>query len=235
MADGFVSAIVLAGGTGSRMNSQIKKQMITIEGHSVLWHAVSAFESVTSVKEIIVVAHRDDEELVKNEISSINKPIKVVLGGKTRAESARNGFAAVSKLSRFVAIHDSARCLITPAQIESVIDVAIEYGAASAVSLVSDTVKQVDERGRIKATIPRENLRRATTPQIFQRDLYQLALHNSDVDDSSITDDNLLVERIGIDVYTVDIGSDNIKITTPEDLDIATAILRKRRALNDGL
>ena len=233
MIDGFVSAIILAGGTGSRMNSQIKKQMITIEGHSVLWYAVSAFSKVSSVGEIIVVTHRDDEEIVKKELLSINKPIKVVFGGKTRAESARNGFNASSRLARFVAIHDCARCLVTPSQIESVVDVALKHGAASAVTLVSDTVKQVDECGRIKATIPRESLRRATTPQIFQRDLYQLALNNSDDNDAGITDDNVLLERIGVDVYTVDIGPENIKITTPEDLDIATVILRKRRCCNN--
>ena len=94
-------------------------------------------------------------------------------------------------------------------------------------------IRKVDELGRIKATISRESLRRATTPQIFQRDLYQLALNNSDVEDTTITDDNILLERIGVDVYTVDIGCDNIKITTPEDLDIAAAIIRKRRCCND--
>ena len=234
MIDGFVSAIILAGGTGSRMNSQIKKQMITIEGHSVLWHAVSAFAGVSSVGEIIVVSHSDDAELVKSELSSFNKLIKVVLGGKSRAESARNGFNAVSDSARFVAIHDAARCLITPAEIESVIAVAAKHGAASAVMSVSDTVKQVDECGRIKATIPRENLRRAATPQIFLSDLYKLALDNSDVDDTTVTDDNILLERIGVDVYTVDTGCDNIKITTREDLDIAAAILKKRRCdVND--
>ena len=229
MIDGFVSAIILAGGMGQRMNSEIKKQMITIEGHSVLWHAVSAFEKVSSVGEIIVVSHSDDAELVKSQLSSINKPIKVILGGKSRAESARNGFNAVSDFARFVAIHDAARCLVTPKEIESVIEVAVKHGAASAVMSVSDTVKQVDEHGRIKATIPRENLRRAATPQIFLRDLYKLALDNSDASDTSITDDNILLERIGVDVYTVDTGCDNIKITTVEDLEIAASILKKRR------
>lgn len=234
MIDGFVSAIILAGGTGSRMNSQIKKQMITIDGHSVLWYAVSAFESVSSVGEIVVVSHSEDIQLVKNELLSINKPVKVVLGGKTRAESARNGFEAVSEFARFVAIHDAARCLITPEEIEIVIEIAVQHGAASAVMPVSDTVKEVDEQGRIKATIPRENLRRAATPQIFLKDLYKLALDNSDVEDMTITDDNILLERIGVDVYTVNTSCDNIKITTSEDLDIASAILKKRRCnVND--
>ena len=230
MTDGFLSAIILAGGTGSRMNSQIKKQLMEIDGRSVLYYAVRAFEMAPSVNEIIVVTHPDDKERVECTLSSINKPIKVVLGGKTRAESALNGFDAISDSSRFVAIHDAARCLITPDQIEMVIEVAKRHGAASAVMQVSDTVKQVDEQGRIKATISRECLRRAATPQIFQRDLYRLALNNSDVYDPSITDDNILLERIGVDVYTVDVGSENIKITTAEDINIAAEILKKRRA-----
>ena len=77
MNSGFVSAVILAGGTGSRMNSKTKKQMISIEGHSVLWHAVSAFVNATSVGEIIVVTHSDEKELVKRELSSVNKSIKI--------------------------------------------------------------------------------------------------------------------------------------------------------------
>ena len=156
-----------------------------------------------------------------------NKPVKLVSGGACRAESAKNGFEAVDKKSDFVAIHDAARCLITPEMIDKTVLKAHKFGAATAVCGVFDTVKTVDENGKITATIPRQTVFRAQTPQVFRNDLYRTALDSCD-DLGSITDDNMLLENIGVSIYAVDLGPDNIKITTAEDLTLAKNILTER-------
>ena len=127
----------------------------------------------------------------------------------------------------FVAIHDAARCLITPEMIDRVVEKAYETEAATAVCAVSDTVKTVDQNGKIVSTIPRETVFRAQTPQVFARSLYSRALDNC-CDFSAITDDNMLVEIVGADIYAVDLGTTNIKITEKEDITLAKNILTER-------
>ena len=155
------------------------------------------------------------------------KPIRFAIGGACRAESAKNGFTACMDRCDFVAIHDAARCLIVPEMIDKVVEKAHKSGAATAVCGISDTVKSVDENGRITATIPRENLLRAQTPQVFSKAIYKQAFERCQ-DLSIITDDNMMVEAIGEKISTVDLGASNIKITTRDDLTLAKSILTER-------
>ena len=223
------AAVILAGGSGSRMKSDKTKQFIEIFGKTVLERTLLAFDKSTLVDEIIVV-HKDGEKSGVREILSslsLDKPTRTALGGACRAESAKNGFAAISEDSNFVAIHDAARCLITPEMIDNVIEKAHKTGAATAVCSVSDTVKIADADGKIVSTVPRETVFRAQTPQVFSVPLYSQAVDNCH-DLSTITDDNMLIEQIGADIYAVDLGYTNIKITTKEDLTLAKNILTKR-------
>lgn len=223
------SAVILAGGTGSRMMSDKTKQFMDICGMTVLERTVLSFEKSSLIDEIIVVVREDEKEAVYSVLMphKYEKPLKFCVGGECRALSAKNGFAAVDPECDFVAIHDAARCLITPKMIDKVVETAHKNRAATAVCGVTDTVKTVDENGKITSTIPRNTVYRAQTPQVFAKELYEMALLECK-DFSVITDDNMLVENIFSDIYAVDLGETNIKITTPEDLEIAKNILRKR-------
>lgn len=221
-----VSAIILAAGCGNRMQLDVTKQRLVIAGESVLSRAVRAFDNSPSVTDIILVVKDDEIEFAKAETSSFKKVRAVVAGGKTRCASAKIGFSKIPSDSDYVAIHDGARCLITPSMIEAVVSDAIRYGAATASSLVTDTVKEVDENGFIRATLDRRTLRNVQTPQIFKADIYKKALAGLDENDSSVTDDNMLVERLGVSVYCTDTGKNNIKITTVDDIMLVESMLQ---------
>ncbi len=223
-----VSAVILAAGSGTRMGSNITKQQMNICGKSILRHTIEAYENAHSIRDIIVVAKEDEIDFVKKEIALSVKPHKIISGGKTRFESARLGFTAAFKESGYIAIHDAARCLITPFDIDRVSVAAYNHGAASAVIKMVDTVKKVDEDGYIISTENRASLRRAATPQIFRKDIYEKALISSNPPDIEITDDNMLIEMIGGKIVSVDCSSANIKITEPADMLFAKGIIEER-------
>ena len=224
-----VTGIILAGGIGSRMSSNVTKQLIELRGQTVLLRSALAFDNCSDIDRIIVVAREEESEYISSELkTNINKPFLVVTGGKTRAESAINGFMADELQSEYVAIHDAARCLITPGQISSVVAAAKEFGAASAVTGVTDTLKMADDEMFISATLPRAKVYRAQTPQVFKSDTYSRAISSFDRELSVLTDDNMLVEALGEKIRCVDIGPLNIKITTMDDILLADAILKKR-------
>ena len=223
------AAIILAAGSGSRMSSDITKQRMTLLGESVLLRSVRAFSSCTKISSIVVVCRADELDWSTEELSSVPKVCAIISGGKTRAESARIGFNTIPVETEYVAIHDAARCLITEENISSVIDAAIEHNASSAGTYVTDTVKRLDQ-GRIEATLPRDELFLAHTPQVFKSSLYREALEKS-ASAEGITDDNMLIEALGIKVYPVDTGKSNIKLTAPEDIAYAEYIIERRSAM----
>ena len=229
-----ISAIVLAAGVGSRMGGDKTKQRIILDGKSVLKRTLIAFDAASSVSEIIIVTREGEIEFARAEASGITKPCKIVVGGACRAESARLGFMAVSDKSNLVAIHDAARCLITPQMIDRVADAASIYGCASAACRMHDTVKIVDEDGFAIGTLERDSIMRAQTPQIFKRELYKRALESVAIDER-ITDDNSLVERIGERIFLVDTGNNNLKITEPSDIPTALGIISNREGLCMGI
>ena len=227
MTKQHTTAIILAAGSGTRMKSDVTKQFMLINGTSVLDRSIAAFDSAETVDEIIVVARECEIESVL-ESCKANKPIRVVAGGKNRAESARNGFNALSPATRFVAIHDAARCLILPSEIDLVVSKAYLVGAAFAASHVIDTIKKIDSDNRIIETVPRDVLVAAQTPQVFDVDIYKRSLVDTPLSLENLTDDNMLVESIGISPVFVEVSRNNIKITTPDDVEYAEFILKKR-------
>lgn len=227
-----VTAIILAAGSGSRMGSDITKQRMTIHGESILRHTVRAFQNSGEVDSIVIVSRDDEIEWAKGELGTeFNKVKTIVAGGKSRAESAYIGFCQADEAD-FVAIHDGARCLITPEMIDSVIRAAYLHSAATAASAVSDTLKKVGDGGVITDTISRDGMYSAQTPQVFSRDLYAKATSGIDFNDK-ITDDNMLVEAIGGQVYAVETGRENIKITTQGDIGYAEYILERRGRMGE--
>ncbi len=225
----FLTAVVLAAGEGRRMNSPVKKQNMEILGESVLSRAISAFDSHESVDAVVAVVRREDAPELRETLSRrFKKLVAVVDGGECRQESARLGFLACPDATEYVAIHDAARCLVTPSMIDAVFSAALEHGAASAGRMATDTVKRVTPEGRITETLDRASLFLAATPQIFERSIYNRALIHSADSLHELTDDNMLVERIGVSVAAVDTGAENIKITTAEDIALAEYVLKRR-------
>lgn len=222
-----VTAIILAAGSGTRMNMNVTKQKLIIGNETVLHRSVRVFNSCGDIDSIIVVARADEIDFVKAEVSEFDKVIGVTVGGKSRVESAMRGFELVGDKTDFVAIHDSARCFISVEMISKVISDAKIYGAATASAKITDTVKEVNEESDILKTIPRDRLVSVQTPQIFQRELYEKAIRGVDLYDSTVTDDNSLLERIGVFPHCTETGKNNIKITTQDDIAFANFLLER--------
>lgn len=224
-----VTAIIVAGGSGSRMGVGVTKQMIELGGIPVVVRSILAFENTPCIKDIIIVAKADEKDVYRDFIKkySIKKIRRIVTGADTRQGSVLNGFKAVDDKCDFVAIHDGARCLVTPDIIEKVLYEARRYEAASAAAPVKDTVKITNSSGFVLSTPDRACLWAAQTPQIFRTDLYRAAAFWALKKGFEATDDNSLAEFLGAKVKMVDCGYRNIKITTPEDLYLAELLLKE--------
>ena len=225
-----VTAIILSAGASHRMTGNVTKQLMKIAGTSVVRRTALAFASAKNITNIVVVAKAEEISDIKSEVSDITKLTAVIPGGESRAESARIGFYSVKDRSDFVAINDGARCLVTPDIIDKVVLSGIELGAASAGAPVTDTVKRVDGELSILGTVRREELYFTTTPQVFSTEIYEKACNRYTGDLGVITDDNMLVEAIGVRIKLIDCGKENIKITTAEDVGYAEFLLKKRES-----
>ena len=233
--DWFNSAIIVAAGAGTRMNlpDGQTKQMLCIEGIPVIVRTVLQFEACEDINEIILVVRRDEFDAYKQYYKEygFKKVTHIVAGGDTRQTSVLNGLTKVSKNADFVTIHDGVRCLITPGMISEVCTWAYHYGAATAVTRPSDTLKQSGDGVFIASTVDRNTIYCAQTPQIFKYDMYRAAALSAKKDGFTATDDNSLVVRLKFKIYMCDLGKENIKITTQEDVYCAEAILRSRGAV----
>jgi 2-C-methyl-D-erythritol 4-phosphate cytidylyltransferase / 2-C-methyl-D-erythritol 2,4-cyclodiphosphate synthase len=220
-----VTAIIAAAGEGRRLGAPLPKQLLDIGGRSILEHSVTAFTSHDRVNDVIVVlppalAAEPPEWLA---MAMRSPAVRVVAGGDRRQDSVANAFDRVAAVSDVVLVHDAARPFVTTELISRAIDGAAEHGAAIAALPVTDTVKQVAADGPspvITATIPRETIFLAQTPQAFRREVLDaaIALGRSGVD---ATDEAMLAERAGHRVHVVQGDAANVKITTAGDLDVA--------------
>ena len=229
----FTSAIIAAAGLSERFGGDVTKQMTEIRGVPVLIHTLKAFEQADCIHEIVVVAKLNEIsawEILCRE-HGITKVTKIVQGGFTRQESVLCGLDAVDKKSKFVAISDGARCLITPDIINSVCRSAYKYKAATAAHRSTDTVKIADKKGFIDSTADRDTVWLAQTPQVFKTKLYRAAAYTALKKGFTATDDNSLVENIGHPIRLVECGARNIKITTREDIAIAEGVLCDREKI----
>lgn len=226
-----MTAIVVAGGSGTRMACDRPKQWLTLGEIPVVCHTLRAMQAASSVKEIVVVGREEDLTAYQDwgNLLHLTKLTAVVVGGATRQASVRAGLAAVSTKTDYICIHDGARALITPAQIDKVAIAAFTHRAACAAMPATDTIKRVDGKGIIVKTIDRNTIWQAATPQIFDINLYYTAVTLAEKDSFVATDDCMLAEHAGFAVHVVDCGRENLKITVPSDLVMAEAILKKRK------
>lgn len=215
------SAIVLAAGKSTRAGGSTTKQLTEINGIPVAVRAIMKFQASEVIDEIIVVAAKEEIALYNGfkEQYCLTKITKIIEGGESRAESAKKGFYAVNKKSKYVAIHDGVRCAVKTEQIEKVVRAAYSHGAAIAATRSSDTIKRADKDGFVAKTIDRRTIWRSQTPQVFLKKMYEVALAKAGDKYIYATDDAMLAEASGFKVKLVECGENNIKITFPEDFD----------------
>jgi 2-C-methyl-D-erythritol 4-phosphate cytidylyltransferase len=222
-------AIIAAAGQGTRMGGKRAKQFLELAGTPIIIHTLKAFEACEAIQEIILVLPeadiRDFSVLVQP--FSLGKLHATVSGGVTRASSVLRGLQAVQLGDAdIVAVHDGSRPLVTVAEITETVRAAEKHGAAILAAPLVDTVKEV-LHDVVVETIPRDRLRRALTPQCFRYEILRKAYEEADELDPTLTDESSLMERIGVPVTVVEGSSRNIKITRPEDLVIAEALMKE--------
>ena len=222
-----VGVAVPAAGLGQRMGG-LRKPFLELAGQPVLRHALAPFLAEPRVVAVVVALTPEDTTEPTAWITELDGRVRVVAGGQTRTDSVRNAILALPDDVDIIAVHDAARPLVTLAMISQCIDIAAAGRGAVAGCPAVDTLKRVDEQGYVVETPSRIGVWHAHTPQVFPADLLRRAYEEA----SSGTDDASLVESVGGEVQMVDGGSTNIKVTRPEDIAIAEAILagRKQRA-----
>jgi len=219
-----IGAIIAAGGSSRRMGG-FDKLFAPLGGRPVLARVLDAFQACGRVDRIVVVVSQDNLPKAQEMVAGNNwaKVSDVIVGGERRQDSVANGLAKLTGCE-WVVIHDGARPLVTPGLIERGLEAVKESGAAIAALPVKDTIKLADSGGFVLGTPPRANLWQAQTPQIFRYDILAKAYRNLSED---VTDDAALVEKAGYKVKLYAGDERNIKITTPTDLAVAEALLKR--------
>ena len=213
-------AVIVAGGSGTRMGKELPKQFLELNGKAILIHSISAFLYAYTDIHIVLVLPKEYIELAKELVSqiSLTTDIEFVEGGATRFDSVKNGLQHV-KDAELVFVHDAVRCLVTPELIKSCSETASQLGSAIPVIPVRDSMRRVDSSNQTSVIVNRENLVVVQTPQTFKRNILLSAY---DVEySSSFTDEASVVEAAGYQVNLVPGEETNIKITFPEDLQYA--------------
>ncbi|MBR5156920.1 MAG: 2-C-methyl-D-erythritol 4-phosphate cytidylyltransferase [Clostridia bacterium] len=227
----FISCIIAAGGSGSRMGADINKIFLDLDEIPVLAHTLLAFENHKMISEIIIVCRECDMLGCKDiaEEFKISKLKTITKGGAVRQDSVTNGIKELSESCEAVLIHDAARPLITEDGITEVINAVLEYGGAAIGSPCKCTIKETDENGFITKTVDRSYLYEVQTPQGFKTEQLKQMFDNAKENAIVGTDDCYLAEQLALPVKMISGSSDNIKITTYDDLLLAEQILDKRK------
>jgi 2-C-methyl-D-erythritol 2,4-cyclodiphosphate synthase/2-C-methyl-D-erythritol 4-phosphate cytidylyltransferase len=229
----YTSAIIVAGGSGVRMHTSSKKQYLELEGTPILVHTLLAFTSSNLFDEIVVVLPKEDiltwGEVLKKHLASSDIRFDIVAGGDSRQESVYNGIKSLGERSKVVAIHDGVRPFVSTKEIEAVIEAAKLSGASTLATKLNETIKRANWGEKVALeSIDREALCATKTPQAFATNLIKKAHENAIKDGYLANDDCELLERMGHKIVIIEGSSDNIKITTKEDLIIAGSILEKK-------
>lgn len=238
------TAIVLAAGSGRRMNSTTAKQFMLLEGRPILWYSLRVVEQSKIIDDCVVVTGKSDISYVQQEIVErygFHKVDAIVAGGKERFDSVYHGLRymadggmTVQNGDGYVFIHDGARPFLTEDILESTYQGACKYRACVAAVPVKDTIKIADEKGFVTQTPDRSRMWTVQTPQVFETALitsaYQKLFEQQQIygGDISITDDAMVLESmLGFPIKLIEASYKNIKITTPEDIQIAQIFLNQ--------
>lgn len=226
-----VAAIIPAAGSGKRMNHELPKQYLPLGGKPIIAHSLLTLQNIQDIEEIFVAVSAAGEEFCRKQVIekfNIGKVRKIIIGGESRQDSVYNALMGMENGFDIVLVHDAARPFLDIGITTSIIKYAGRFGASIAASPIRDTVKIAKPHGFVERTVPRENLLSVQTPQAFKYDLL-IEAHKKAREGGFVgTDDAEIVEKLGKPVYVVESPSSNIKITTPEDLILAEAILIER-------
>jgi 2-C-methyl-D-erythritol 4-phosphate cytidylyltransferase len=225
--------IIPAGGTGRRMGGEIPKQYLLLAGIPILVHTLRVFQHSPLVHQILLVVPEGDVAEVRRDIVErfdFPKVSLIIAGGMERQHSVKNALVHVRDEHEIVLVHDGVRPFVTGVMIERAVNGAKEFGAVAVGVPVRDTVKEADAAGRVVRTVQREGLWLTQTPQAFRREVILAAYEEAAVDGFYGTDDASLVERMGVPVRMIPGDKDNIKVTTPEDLELGERIVCRRKA-----
>ncbi|MBI3800720.1 MAG: 2-C-methyl-D-erythritol 4-phosphate cytidylyltransferase [Deltaproteobacteria bacterium] len=226
----LINAVIVAAGKGERMGTLLPKPFLALAGVPLLIHTVRNLLRSPLITKLVIVVAAEREVFLQDLLERygpFSVPIGLVHGGRERQDSVRLGLAALDPACEVVVIHDAARPFIAAEIVDRSVAAAVEVGGALVAIPVKDTLKQVDEDNTVLATVPRQSLWLAQTPQTFRVQLIREA-HARAVSEGIIaTDDAALLERIGAQVKVVRGDPLNFKITTPDDLRLAEAILLK--------
>ena len=225
-------AIILGGGTGSRMGSPVNKVLCSLSGEPVIRRSVRAF--LPYVEGAVVVCRPEEQEAFRSALSGLTGTIRFASAGATRQESVRHGLDSLPEECDRVLVHDGARPLVSGEIIRAAMESVLRCGSGVAAIPVTDTMKQTDSTGAVTATVPRESLSAVQTPQAFRRDWLESAHRLAEADGYTGTDDASLCERAGYPVHLTAGSKTNLKLTTPEDLIMAEALLSRAPSLRIG-
>jgi len=228
----MLTAIIVAAGSSQRMGFDKLSQPLA--GKPVVAHSIDAFEQTLAVSEIILIVRQDQVPAHEKMISAqkFSKVRKIIPGGERRQDSVRAGLAAVMTEAEFVAVHDAARPLVRPKQIDQVFAACREHGAAALAEPVRDTLKRVSKEGFINDSVARDQMYALQTPQIFARTLLERAYEAVFAQSLTVTDETSALHHIGQKVAIVSNDDLNFKITFPNDLALAEFILAQRAKEN---
>jgi 2-C-methyl-D-erythritol 4-phosphate cytidylyltransferase len=226
------AALIAAAGKGQRMRGKIKKQFITLEGMPLLLYTLEAFEEFEGIEHLYLVLDEGDFEYCKGEIIQkygIKKVSQLIPGGERRQDSVWNGLKAMEGHCDMVIIHDGARPFVSLDILKRLMTAMKDIQAVVTAIPARDTIKRVDGRGNVVDTLQRNTLFHIQTPQGFHYGVIKEAYKKALKEGIQGTDDAYFVERMGIRVKIIEGSPFNIKITTPEDIDLAHSILRSRK------
>jgi 2-C-methyl-D-erythritol 4-phosphate cytidylyltransferase len=232
-----IAAIVPAAGLGTRMGADLPKQFHELDGVPLIIFTLRRLAACAAITEFFIATRADDIISLEDKVAkaALGRPARVVHGGNTRHQSVANALAQVDPATEIVLVHDAVRPFVTPEQIDRVIAEARTRGAAILGIPAIDTVKEVkraslpEDVALVSATIPRERIVLAQTPQAFSYSLLRDAFRKAEQDGATASDEAAIVERFGHDVFVV-LGSErNLKITRPADMDLARFYLDQER------
>ncbi|WP_138159191.1 2-C-methyl-D-erythritol 4-phosphate cytidylyltransferase [Peptoniphilus catoniae] len=223
----YVCAIIAAAGMGKRMKRLVNKQFLEIDGAPILSHTIKKIEESKYIDYILIIIKQSDIHYVGDIISKygISLPFKIVYGGKERQDSIYNGLMNLPKDTQVVLTHDGARPFVSVEKIDKAIESVFETGACTLANPVKDTIKVSYNSNTVEYTPKREELWAVQTPQVFLKDVILKAYKQAFEENYYGTDDCSLVEKTGRKVKLILNDYKNIKITTPEDLILAKALV----------
>ena len=225
-----VAAIICAAGRAKRFGGKKRKPFADVGGRALFLRSIEVFSGRHDVRQVLLAILPEDDEWVQIKWGANLKffNVQVCFGGEHRHETVQKALEQVKADIDLVAVHDAARCCVTPDLVDRIIASAAKHGAAIPACPVVGTLKQA-ENGRILRTVDRAGLYEAQTPQVFRTEMLKRAYRNlRNLDASQISDDAQLVEALGEGVAIVESDASNMKVTYPSDIPIAEAILRSR-------